>query len=291
VTAGLSYDREKGKSDDLIDFGGFTVPADFSLERSSWSVFTELAYQFTPRLKVQSGLRHDMPDSESDESSVSFSLGYLIPQANMAFSAYYGQGYKLPSMFALGHSLVGNPDLSPEYSEAIDLGVRKRWPDARVEVGLSLFQNKYRDLIDFDPVLFTNVNRGRVEVQGFDAQLDWQAYRDVTANLHLTYSDADEVLRRRPEWKGGAEVRWALVPRLSWVTSADYTGTFFDSSIPTGVVKMPSFWRVNTALNWQYTNSTRVSLGIKNLLDDDYEESVGFSNGGITAILSATVEI
>ena len=82
---------------------------------------------------------------------------------------------------------------------------------------------------------------------------------------------------------------WSPNPALSWVTSVDYTGSFFDSSIATGAVKLPSFWRVNTALSWQYTDDIRVGLGIKNLFDDDYEESVGFSNGGITVNLAVSV--
>ena len=48
---------------------------------------------------------------------------------------------------------------------------------------------------------------------------------------------------------------------------------------------------MNTSLNWQYTDMTRISLGIKNLLDDDYEESVGFSNGGVTVVFGASVTI
>ena len=84
---------------------------------------------------------------------------------------------------------------------------------------------------------------------------------------------------------------WSPVNRFVWTASADYTGKFYDSSIPTGVVELPSFWQVNTAVNWYYTDETRLSLGIKNLLDDDYEESVGFSNGGTTVIFGVTVAI
>lgn len=296
ITAGLAYEHEKGASEDSIDFGGFLVPADFRLERSSWSAFTELAYQATPQFTLQSGLRRDMPDSASDESSISFGVSYLIPQVDLMLTANYGEGYKLPSMFALGHPLVGNPDLLPEYSKASEIGLRKQWPESGLELGLSMFHNTYRSLIDFDPALFTNVNRGRVEVDGVDVHVGWQLHSDVAASAHLTYSDADivgsdEELRRRPTWKGGGVLTWSPVNRFVWTASADYTGKFYDSSIPTGVVELPSFWQVNTAVNWYYTDETRLSLGIKNLLDDDYEESVGFSNGGTTVIFGVTVAI
>lgn len=296
TTTGFAYEHEKGTSDDLIDFGGFIVPADFSLTREAWSLFAETAYTPTVNLTLQAGVRHDMPDSAADETSVSFGAAYTIPQADLTLSASYNQGYKLPSLFALGQSLVGNPNLKPEYSEAIELGVRKRWPLHGIELGLSLFHNEYTDLIDFDPVLFTNVNRGEVRVRGGDAQLGWRVRDDLDADLWVTYSDADiigesGVLRRRPLWRGGAGLRWRPNERLTWSTSADYTGGYYDSSVPTGLVELPAFWRVNTSLNWQYTDMMRLSLGIKNLLDDDYEESVGFSNGGVTVVLGASVTI
>ena len=296
TTTGIAYEHEKGTSDDLIDFGGFIVPADFSLTRESWSLFAETAYTPTANLTLQAGLRHDMPDSAADETSVSLGAAYTIPAADLTFMVSYGQGYKLPSLFALGQTLVGNPDLKPEHSESIEVGMRKRWPVFGIEFGMSLFHNEYTDLIDFDPVLFTNVNRGEVRVQGGDAQLEWQLHDDFNANLWVTYSDADiisdpGVLRRRPRWKGGAGLRWSPNERFTWSISADYTGDYYDSSVPTGLVELPAFWRVNTSLNWQYTDMTRISLGIKNLLDDDYEESVGFSNGGVTVVFGASVTI
>ena len=296
VTAGMAFEREKGTSNDLIDFGGMALPADFLLERDSLSGFAELAYQLTPRLTLEGGLRHDIPDSEQDETSASLGLGYRVPVSDTELSLHYGEGFKLPSMFALGHPLVGNPRLLPEYSESLEFGVLQRWPAAAVEVGLSAFETEYRNLIDFDPVLFTNVNRGRVKVQGLDGRVSWQMHRDLAAKLHLTHSDAEVIgssatLRRRPEWKGGAALSWRPRERLTWMTTANYTGSFFDSSIPTGVIEMPSFWRLDTALHWQASEWVQASLSVKNLLDDDYEESVGFSNGGITATLGLTVTI
>jgi outer membrane cobalamin receptor len=232
-----------------------------------------------------------MPEDAKDELSLNLAASYAFREYGMELSAGFGQGYKQPSMFALGHSLVGNPDLEPEYSEAIDIGLLKRWPVAGVELGVSLFHNEYRDLIDFDPVLFTNVNRGRVVTKGFDAQLGWQLDPDVELSLHVTHSDADIIgsddeLRRRPDWKGGAQLLWRLPPGVEWQTTARYNGRFFDSSVPTGVVEMPGYWAVDTTVGWTTGESVHWSLTVKNLLDDDFEDSVGFSNGGRAVGLS-----
>ena len=296
VTAGAAYERESGSSEDLIDFGGVTLPANFQLERSAWSLFGEFSYRPSPLLTLQAGMRRDMPDSAGDETSLNLGAAYLIPQIDTTFSVYYGQGYKLPSIFALGHSLVGNPDLLPEDSESLEFGVRKYWQSLGVETELAVFASRYRDLIDFDPLLFTNVNRGLVEVRGVNLDVEWSISPGVTVGSYMSYNDAEIVdsnarLRRRPAWKGGVDVTWLPFDGLSWTASADFTGRYYDSSIPTGMIEMPGFWRVNTAVVWQYTDNVQWSLSIKNLLDDDYEESVGFSNGGVTAILGLELRI
>lgn len=296
VTLGAAYDEEKGTSEDLIDFGGFIMPADFELTRSTTSVFAEAAVRPLPVLTLQAGVRRDMPDSADDESTFSVAASYDVARYALTLFSHYAEGFKLPSMFALGHPLVGNPDLTPEYSEAFDVGARKRWPDAGVELGVSVFRNKYRDLVDFDPVLFTNVNRGLVEVDGGEIQLDWLASDEVAIMLQATYSDADivssdDVLRRRPLWKGGAGVQWTPSSRLVWSMNADYTGSFFDSSVPTGLVRMPAYWNLRTAVGWQVSDDVRLRLSVDNLLDDDYEQSVGFSNGGRSARIDMRVSI
>ncbi len=296
LTAGLAAEHEKGSSDDLIRFAEFELPARFELTRNSQSLFFEFAYALTPVLTVQSGVRHDWPDGTDDETSFNFGMGYMLPKIGAELAVHYGQGFKLPSMFALGQSLVGNPDLLPEYSESLDLGVAKRWPSAGIDLRMSVFQVEYRNLIDFDPDSFTNVNRGQVDVDGVDARVNWQLDPDAALSLYATYSNSDvvgsdAVLRRRPDWQAGSEYRQRLTARMDWSLLANYTGSHFDSSVPTGLVKMPAYWRLDTALRWQFARGATANFAIKNLLDDDYEESIGFSNGGITAAVGLSFEI
>jgi len=296
LTIGLAAEREQGSTDDLIRFNGFDLPARFDLTRNSQSLFVEFAYQLMPALTVQGGVRQDWPDSMDDETSLNLGVGYALPNIDAELSAHYGQGFKLPSMFALGHSLVGNPNLLPEYSESFDIGVAKRWPEAGVDLRVSAFQVEYRNLIDFDPDSFTNINRGRVNVNGVDARLNWQLDRDVALGLYATYNRSDvvgssAVLRRRPDWRAGGEYKQSLTARMHWSVLAAYTGSYFDSSVATGSVEMPKYWQLDTALRWRFTRDATASFAVKNLLDDDYEESVGFSNGGITAVLGLSIEI
>jgi len=48
---------------------------------------------------------------------------YTLEATLVTFRMNAGEGFKLPSFFALGHPLVGNPSLLPETSRSVDAGV------------------------------------------------------------------------------------------------------------------------------------------------------------------------
>ena len=54
-----------------------------------------------------------------------------------------------------------------------------------------------------------------------------------------------------------------------------------DSSIPTGILELDAWNRVDLSLGWMATPRLRLALAVDNLLDGDYEEAVGFPAAGI----------
>ncbi len=72
-------------------------------------------------------------------------------------------------------SLRGNPDLATETVDSLELGYRRSFPSARLE--LAAFYSSYRDSIIFAPVsayLVEARNTGEAQVAGAEAMLDWQ---------------------------------------------------------------------------------------------------------------------
>jgi outer membrane cobalamin receptor len=291
VTVGGSYGHEDGSSNDVIDFGGFGVPASFALQRGTLAAFAEAAWTPLAGLQLGAGIRRDHPESAASETVGQLSAAYRLDATGTRVHAEWSQGFKLPSFFALGHPLVGNPNLRPEHSTQVEAGISQALLDGAVHLDLTWFHARYRDLIDFDPVAFTNFNRGRVSAQGLEGGLEVQLGDGLSATANATLNDLDVApgaapLRRRPRWKGGAGLRWAATPR--WTTRLDATwwGEYFDSSIPTGLVRMPGYWRLDASARWQASKRTAVSFSVRNLLGDDYESSIGFPNGGASGFVS-----
>lgn len=287
LTVGADYLHEDGESLGYLEFApGMRIPADYALDRSVVGAFGEIRFNASDSTILQASVRHDEPDEVSGETTWKAGALYLFHGGASRLRLNAGTGFKLPSFFALGHPLVGNPDLRPEKSRSIDAGITRVLGEDAAAVGVTLFAVEYEDLIDFDPETFTNVNRSKVTSVGFELEASASVNDTLDARAHLTYTDldvkdADRNLLQRPQWRGGAGLRWT--PRERWLVDLAWlhVGGAYDSSIPTGEVRLDAWNRVDLNVQWRATPRLRLALAVDNLLDADYEEAVGFPASGI----------
>ncbi|MDG2045825.1 MAG: TonB-dependent receptor, partial [Halioglobus sp.] len=122
VRAGADYRHEDGYSKGFLEYFGNKNPTDFELERDTFSYFAGITASPMDALLLQGSLRYDKPEDFASETSFQAGLQYALGPG-VAVSANWGEAYKLPSFFALGHALVGNPDLKPEQGESWDFGI------------------------------------------------------------------------------------------------------------------------------------------------------------------------
>src|SRR5690606_8920016 len=109
-------------------------------------------------LLLQASLRHDDPEDAAGETTARLGAVATTHEGRTRWRGSWGTGFKLPSFFALGSPIVGEPNLKPEKSRSAELGVTREL-GAGTLAGISLFANDYEDLIDFDPDTFKSVNR------------------------------------------------------------------------------------------------------------------------------------
>ncbi|MEJ2161677.1 MAG: TonB-dependent receptor, partial [Chromatiales bacterium] len=219
-TVGADYWNEEGDSKGFVDFG-FPIPTDFNLDRDIVGLFGELKYE-TAAITLQTSVRRDDPDDEDDETSTKFGAVYRFQNGFSRVFANWGEGFKLPSFFALGHPLVGNPELKPEKSEGWDIGWGQELIEGQLSFTVSYYDNEFKDLIDFDFELFTNVNRSRVDTSGYELEFDYRPLDVLSFRAHATYLDIDAKepgvqLRQRPDWRGGVSATW--LPHRDWLVN------------------------------------------------------------------------
>jgi outer membrane cobalamin receptor len=287
ATLGVDYQRESGESDGYVDFApDVRVPNSFDLDRDIVGLFAEGRYLPDDRWILQASVRHDEPDEVSGEPTGKVGAIYALANGTTRLRANWGTGFKLPSFFALGSPLVGEPNLRPETSRSADAGVTQLLLSGTAEVSVTLFDNDYEDLIDFDPDTFRNVNRDEVTTRGIEFAGTWSASPGLRLRAHATWTDidvkdSDRELLQRPDWRGGVALRWA--PAEDWLLDLDWlhVGNVLDSSIPTGILELDAWNRVDLSLGWMATPRLRLALAVDNLLDVDYQEAIGFPAAGV----------
>ncbi|MCB2047518.1 MAG: TonB-dependent receptor [Novosphingobium sp.] len=285
---GGSLVQEDGTSDGVVDFG-FPIPTAFSLSRTLPGLFATASLTLPRDIELRAGLRADFP--ENDKTRFTPRAGVMVPlgQSGLRLTASYAQGFKQPSLYALGFPLIANPDLLPERSRTLDAGVEWASPNKAWTASATAYRSVYRDLIDFDPELFTNVNRNKVTAKGIELAASGRT-GPIRAIASLTWLDTQSAdgaqLRFRPEWKGAAAVEWQASQMLSLRLDGRFTGSYFDSSVPTGFVRMPGFATFDAQAGLALGHGLEVRAALRNLADKTYSRTIGTPEPGRTVFVS-----
>ncbi|RYY04934.1 MAG: TonB-dependent receptor [Gammaproteobacteria bacterium] len=287
ANVGLEHLNEKGDSKGYLDFG-FVMPTDFALERATNSLFVNLNAQVNEKLLLQASTRNDDNDDFGNRTSSKIGLRYELDEA-IIFHTNIGNGYKLPSFYALGHPLVGNPNLKPERVKSWDAGITWQASE-QLSTSVDYFQNTYRDFIDFDAELFTNVNREQIDTSGVEWQANWHSTNNrFRINANATYTDIDiknsaSVLTGRPKWHAGVAAMWQINDQ--WRSSLDYQqfADQYATSQHTGDATLETlngYERIDATIFWALNNSLTLNFTLENVLDKTAHTAVGFPTPGL----------
>ena len=278
---GADWLREEGVSEGVLDFGGgFLLPTNFELTRTTWAPFAEARIESRIGLSAQAGVRVDKPDGENSVTSPRIRVAYEFGETGFSVAGAWGKAFKLPSLYALGHPLVGNPDLQPERGQSQEIELAQTLLEGRARWSATYFDGEFRNAIDFDSETFTLVNRNRVDTHGFElagrfAASDALSFDASVSNTKNRIASTGNELRNRPEWRAGAGAHWSPLPALRLSAAATYVGDSLDSSIATGDVRVDAYTRLDVSAAWQVSSRFEAYLALDNLTDEKYEEFVG----------------
>lgn len=138
--------------------------------------------------------------------------------------ASFGRGFRAPDLGQLYYrflnpsnlyQVIGNPNLQPEYATSLQVGGEFTTPGRRARVGLNLFRNDVRDLINSVSLGFV-ATQAQLTVLLAREGLD-PTFRPVPGRLFFTYQNVADAVTRGVELDG----EWALVKGLS--VSGAYT--------------------------------------------------------------------
>lgn len=293
VSAGIDVDHEDGKNVSVLflpPFFGGDVAGDYALSRTTPGAFAE-GTTILGRLSLEAGLRADLPQGKSTEWSPRVGARYTFGDGDTALRGTVSRAFKLPSFFALASppQLGGNPDLRPETSIGVDVGLEQRFADGALNASLTAFWIRYEDLIDFDFELFQNVNRDEVKSKGLELSLRWEPDPRVTLRSDLTYQDAEspdsnQPLRNLPEWSGSVRVAFRPIEPLQIRLEASFASESFDVQIAVPeMTAVVGYGVLDMAATWKLSQAWEIVARVDNLTDTEYQHFIGFPQPGISA--------
>lgn len=281
-------------------FDGIPVIPDAS--RVGTGVFVQDEWALAERWRLVPGLRFDHIATHSDghaehqvseevdvdDNAVSGNLGavYILePGANLY--ANVGRAFRAPTLlerFFFGpHDSelddLGNPDLSPETSLNLDLGLKLERAWGRGQV--SVFHNTIHDAIakvNVDTALAW-VNLDDVELYGAELGGEvWvtpsvSTFGTLTA-VHAETVDDEERMPSIPPLRARAGLRWNGRPWNMDTAWSEMSFRWSDavSDPATGERATPSWWTLDMSLGLSPGSGWTMAAAVENLLDEAYSD-------------------
>jgi len=247
-------------------------------------------YRFNKNdITLTASARHDFNDLFNDATTWRIGAGYDFDWDGR-IRASVGTGVKNPTLIELfgffpASNFTGNPNLEPESSLGVSIGYEQSI--GNVDFSVDVFRSELRNEITtlFNPDFSTtvvNLNTDSTR-QGVELAADWSidnfSLQGSASFLDSEQDDIDEI--RRPDFLASATATWTPIDSLGLTLSVDHNGEQLDTDFATFQnVDLDSFTLIGANARFDVTDNVALTLRGSNLLDEDYEEVVGFASQG-----------
>jgi outer membrane cobalamin receptor len=269
---------------------GFVSEVDRERDNNGWFGYEQ--YSIGKRIFLAGGARIEHSTVFGTQFSPRGAATFRLP-TDTYFRVSAARGIQEPSLlenFAREAYFVGNPSLKPEKTISYEAGLFHEFFSRRLRAEASFFRNSFRDLIQFDfssfPGTWANIQQAwarGLEVSGSARILKVISVRGGYTRLctRITQSNnAGQIgtqLLRRPLNSGAVSIEVAP-RRWTFAFGARFIGERADGDFlrPT-VLRNPAYNYLFLNGSWQATRHVSPFVRIGNLLDESYQEALGYA--------------
>jgi vitamin B12 transporter len=283
LNIGLNWSREKGFNSDASNGG-----TQFDQARDNAGLFAAWRGDFE-RNQFDLSLRYDDNEQFGTNTSTQAAWGFKLNDI-AKLRASWGEGFRAPNFNELYYPgffglFQGNPNLNPERSENIELGLDIA-VDQTQSLALSAYRNKIKNLIAFQGgSTFSAVNIGRARLEGVEAEY---RFTFETFSLHANASwqnardaNTDVKLLRRADRKLNISTEFTLSPQLSWGLDFQAASRRPDFGSPA-----PGYGRLDARISYRFADAWTLEARLENLADKDYTLIPGFNTPGRSGLIT-----
>ena len=294
LTAGAEVERETGEL-------GSRAEELLQPERTNFGAYVQDRVLLGTRAYLTVGGRVERNGSYGTHAVPRAALAVRLRDGEDATTlrASAGMGIKEPSFLeSYGESFfaMGNPDLDPERSTTLDVGVEQRLFGSRLRASVTAFHNEYRDqiaytVVDFNTFEGTYVNLAHTRAQGIEVALEARPITSLQLFGQYTYLDgeilespsdfdpvyaAGEPLLRRPRHQGSLSAQLSF-PRWSAGATLVRTSERADSDfVGLGLTRSEAYTRLDARLRVRVAGSVEAFVTGENLTGAVYQDVLGY---------------
>ncbi|MDR1647913.1 MAG: TonB-dependent receptor [Zoogloeaceae bacterium] len=327
LKAALHYRRDKHTEWQTTHATGFTEPKQTALE-DTYSLALEDTWRVTDRLDITGGISRDWRNSKkAEEYSTSggntgfFKYRVADSHANNIQGAvvyrYSDHGKvhffasnrtRFPTMFERFSSRFGgatsNPWLRPERALNLEIGIADEIrPGLKAEA--AIFHNRVKDAIhsvELTSGPYAGYNQsqnvGKATYQGAEISLSARISSALVVSGNYSYIDTEidnpvdptARLTTTPHHKAFVYARWLPYARLTVLPSVEYVSARHANSSGSNRARTGEYALLGLKLAYQITPDWDISLTGRNLLDKNYELSVGYPQEGRNFLLATRLQ-
>lgn len=314
VTLGLEERLELFDRTQVRQTQTTTTPTLIDQRRQNESVYGQAELAFGDRVFVTPGFRAEFNSEFGSFGSPKVSVAVWTPESKTKIRGSIGRGFKQPTFFQQfgGGATAPSPGLKPERSRGWDVGAdQDLWSD-RLRLELTYYNNRFTDQIAFiggSTSPFKNVQASKADgveaalsvrpVPGLEIRGGWTLTRTVvlsTGGLAGTALVEGEPFLRRPRHTGFLNLgyRWR---GFNVGADATFTGRSIDRNFFVDGSgrreELPGWTKVDLAASYTLPRAGGIELvpfvRLENLLDQQYEEVLGFSTRRFHALAGLEV--
>lgn len=235
-------------------------------------------------LTLSAGLRHDDHSQFGGETTFRAAAAYQATD-DITLRGSYGEGFKAPTIFQTTFFCCGadapNSALLPERSKGFDVGVDYASEDNGLSLSLTYFNQDVENQIDFSFAVGGYENIAQVNSQGIELSARYSPAQWIELGADYSLIDvedgAGERLVRVPRHSGNLTLSLTPIEKLSTTFIARYNGSETD---PNGTVD--DWTRVDWTAQYRFSETFEAYARVENLLDEDYQQILGYGTPGIS---------
>ncbi len=260
------------------------------------ALYFHIQKMFWKKLVVASGLRLENNSNFGNEWIPKMGVVYHVyPQT--ALRASVAKGFRAPSVKDLFLFLPANSDLAPERLWNYEVGINQTLgPNFSLDAcGFYYKGDQFIETIMVKPGTMQNQNIGANEAKGFELALQLKPSDNLFARASYSYLKSENVIPFSPN-----KLNFFMDYKLNKAHIAVY-GEYVNNlhasyqlnqfPLKTTVEEMPDYFLVHLKVRYRLIKKLELSLGIENVLDENYSILKGYPLPGRTFFTQFNYEL